>query len=234
VHAAAPGPTAPYPAPAPAPAPGSGRGRTVALAAAILAIALAGAWGLKSSGLLGGNDGSPSAGVSSTTPVRHGGGSGATTGPTAVATTTTRATAGPTTTSDSPTTSTPTGTGGSTGDDGDNEPGTIPDDFDGDWSGRATQPLGSVKSWDILIGLESGETTGRLKLKELRCSGKFAVTSASDRVLTLDAVIDHDPKRHCAPQATIRLTLIGSEQISFFWTDAADPANTALGTLTQD
>lgn len=126
-------------------------------------------------------------------------------------------------------------TGGNNGDGGDDgEEDTVPEDFDGTWKGVGFQPSGAVKTWDVEVKLREGKTRGTMKLPELDCSGDLTVTSASDNVLELDAVMDKDPDGVCADAAQVRLTRLPFERLTFQWEDSADSTNTASGVLQKD
>jgi serine/threonine protein kinase len=197
------------------------RGRAIAGALAVLLLVLGGAWALTHRDLLSGD----SADTPSSSGSSPAGASGAATS---------SPYADPTTTPAEPTTAPPTSTAPATtttGDDDNQDGATIPDAFDGDWEGTGYQPLGTLKSWQIKIKLEAGETTGELELPDLNCSGPLTVSSSQNGVLTLDLVIDENKDGLCAQHGIVRLTGFGSGRLGFLWQDADHQTNQATGTL---
>jgi len=112
-----------------------------------------------------------------------------------------------------------------------NEDATVPETFDGTWKGVGLQPLGRVTSWPVRVELDEGESTGKLKLKSLDCSGELTVVRATDDVLELFAVMDDNPDGACAPSATVQLTRLGPRRLSFRWQDTSASQNQATGLL---
>jgi hypothetical protein len=88
-----------------------------------------------------------------------------------------------------------------------------------------------VTRWTVEVKLDEGETTGKVKLEELDCSGILTLTAASDRALQFDAVMDDNPEGACAERATVRFSRLSSEQLGFRWQDAVNPENQATGIL---
>ncbi len=136
----------------------------------------------------------------------------------------------PTTPAPAPTTTTeaPTATASASTD-----PGTIPDGFDGTWTGTGFQPRGTVTSWSVEIDLAAGDSTGSLDLPDLDCEGTLTVTDATARKLTMDDQVEDDGDGTCADSATVELTLLGRNRAAFTWQDASDSQDTATGVLTR-
>jgi hypothetical protein len=118
-------------------------------------------------------------------------------------------------------------------------PPTIPAAFDGIWSGTATQIGGTVYSWTVSIALTGGGTTGTISSSSLGCAGSLTISSPrpTDTVLHLSQVTTTNPPKDatslaCATAAQITLTLTSPTRMSFSWTDAGEPSNTAAAILT--
>jgi hypothetical protein len=107
----------------------------------------------------------------------------------------------------------------------------IPETFDGTWEGYGLQPKGKVRSWSVKIELDEGETTGKMKLESLDCSGTLTLTTADQDVAEFVASMDDNPKGDCAAVGGVRLTRMSDDRVSFFWQDSAYPDNTATGQL---
>ena len=131
-----------------------------------------------------------------------------------------------------PATTKPSNTWTPTPSDGQSDPAdSIPETFDGTWEGFGLQPRGRVTSWSVKIDLDEGETTGKMKLESLDCSGTLDLLAATADELQFLATMDDDPKQHCAASSVVRLTRLGSERLSFAWQDRASADNSATGVL---
>jgi serine/threonine protein kinase len=113
----------------------------------------------------------------------------------------------------------------------DDEDVTIPNAFDGTWVGLASQPRGTVRSWQARLVLEKRETVGRFEIPTLGCSGAATVVEASSKLLVLETRVTEDPESICADRGTVVLQRLNRQAANFLWQDAARANNRATGLL---
>lgn len=114
----------------------------------------------------------------------------------------------------------------------------VPLRFAGVWVGVLFMPPGSTVGYATTITMSSGSRTADFALPGIGCRAVLTPVAVSpgNTGLLLNEQITVDPSRGCAPRARLTLALNprgGSFQLTAFWQDAADPANTAAGTLTR-
>ncbi|MBT0773794.1 protein kinase [Kineosporia sp. J2-2] len=102
----------------------------------------------------------------------------------------------------------------------------------GIWSGPVSQPLGQVTSWDAVVTLDQGATTGKIAIDDLGCSGVLTYVSGGDDSVEMTTHLEDDLWDSCADTSTVVLTRSGANQILFSWQDDSEESNKAVGTLT--
>jgi serine/threonine protein kinase len=109
----------------------------------------------------------------------------------------------------------------------------VPAAFDGTWEGQGSQPGANFDEWTVEMDLEEGEADGTFEIPTLNCKGTLTVLQASQEQLLLREQVTDDPRDVCADSGRFRLSVSGSEELTFTWEDDANARNRADGSLTR-
>jgi eukaryotic-like serine/threonine-protein kinase len=109
----------------------------------------------------------------------------------------------------------------------------IPARFAGTWSGEARQKKGVITQWAATLVLPQGATKGTFSIPTIPCFATVKVTHVTNVRILLSETVDSNPSGNCATSGLISISLAGAEAgtAKMSWRDAADPGNTATGTL---
>ncbi|MEU4623965.1 protein kinase [Actinoplanes sp. NPDC023801] len=128
-----------------------------------------------------------------------------------------------------PATSATTGPGASA-------PTGVPAAFAGRWSGRASQPGGSVTSWQVTITFAAASSVGEFESPTLNCTWSLTVVdpAPTGRELRLrQEKTSWDPRGSCVTTADLTLRLGPDDRLEMRWQAAGDESNQATASLTR-
>jgi serine/threonine kinase PknH len=103
--------------------------------------------------------------------------------------------------------------------------------YAGVWTGTADQPNGVVTSWTVDVSFSASGKAGVFVIPTLDCSGLLLVTGSGPGTLSVRELVVKNPRDLCAPGGEMTLTRSGPSGMHMSWQDAANPVNTATGTL---